>query len=113
VKLQFLLQNLQQACWYSPPHPNVVPIDSTDRSNGAKPFAGNDSGAKEPFFSNRPAVNGDGIHGAERWVALCAQAAVEKDPKKLLELVSEINRLLDARRKRLSSPEDGVSKSAR
>jgi hypothetical protein len=37
----------------------------------------------------------------EDWVALCAKAAVEKDPKKLLDLVSEINRLLDARRKRL------------
>jgi len=35
-------------------------------------------------------------------MALCERAAVEQDPKKLLELVSEINRLFDAREKRLS-----------
>jgi hypothetical protein len=40
--------------------------------------------------------------GEESWIALCAQAAVEPDPKRLLELVSEINRLLDARKKRLA-----------
>jgi len=34
-------------------------------------------------------------------MALCERAAVEQDPRKLLELVSEINRLLDAREKRL------------
>jgi hypothetical protein len=42
-------------------------------------------------------------HSGETWVALCAKAAVEQDPRKLLELVSEINRLLDARKKRLST----------
>ena len=30
-----------------------------------------------------------------RWRELCAQAAVEKDPKRLLELVEEINRILE------------------
>ena len=35
-------------------------------------------------------------------MALCERAASEQDPKKLLELVSEINRLFDAREKRLS-----------
>jgi hypothetical protein len=30
----------------------------------------------------------------ERWRELCAQAAVEQDPKKLLALVTEITRLL-------------------
>ena len=39
---------------------------------------------------------------AENWVELCARAAVEQDPKKLLELVSEINRLLEVRKNRLS-----------
>jgi hypothetical protein len=34
-------------------------------------------------------------------VTLCAQAAIEQDPKRLLDLVIEINRLLDVRRKRL------------
>ena len=30
----------------------------------------------------------------ERWRQLCAQAAVEQDPRKLMELVREITRLL-------------------
>ena len=42
----------------------------------------------------------------ESWVELCAQAAVEQDPKRLLELVKQINRLLDARRRRLYSEGD-------
>ena len=37
----------------------------------------------------------------ERWLQLCAQAAVEQDPKKLLELVSEINELLEQKERRL------------
>ena len=31
----------------------------------------------------------------ERWKELCALAAVEQDPKRLLEMVQEILRLLD------------------
>jgi hypothetical protein len=30
----------------------------------------------------------------ERWMKLCEQASIEQDPKKLLELVREINDLL-------------------
>ena len=46
----------------------------------------------------------------KRWQELCAQAAVEQDPAKLLELVKEINRLLAEKQDRLerttdSSPE--------
>ena len=37
----------------------------------------------------------------ERWRQLCAQAAVEQDPAKLLELTEEITRLLDEKEKRL------------
>jgi len=37
----------------------------------------------------------------ERWQELCAQAAVERDPKKLLELVGEIDRLLEEKERRL------------
>jgi hypothetical protein len=37
----------------------------------------------------------------ERWEVLCELAANEQNPKKLLELVQEINRLLEAKRKRL------------
>jgi hypothetical protein len=29
----------------------------------------------------------------EEWMRLCEQAAVEKDPERLLQLVEEINRL--------------------
>jgi hypothetical protein len=31
----------------------------------------------------------------EKWKKLCAQAAVEQDPNRLLELVQEINRILE------------------
>jgi hypothetical protein len=37
----------------------------------------------------------------ERWMELCAQAAVEQDPKKLMELVQEINALLEEKERRL------------
>ena len=35
----------------------------------------------------------------ERWKALCLEASMEKDPEKLLALVSEINRLLEQKRR--------------
>jgi hypothetical protein len=38
----------------------------------------------------------------ERWQELCEQAANEQDPKKMLELVEEINRLLAVKYDRLS-----------
>jgi hypothetical protein len=37
----------------------------------------------------------------ERWLELCEQAAAEQDPKKLSNLVTEIYRLLDEKRRRL------------
>jgi hypothetical protein len=42
----------------------------------------------------------------DRWKQLCEQAAKEQDPKKLVQLVKEINDLLEAKRKRLN--EDGA-----
>jgi hypothetical protein len=39
----------------------------------------------------------------ELWEDLCAKAAVEQDPEKLMELVKEINRLLDEKDKRLKA----------
>jgi hypothetical protein len=36
----------------------------------------------------------------ERWEQLCALAAVEHDPEKLIVLVKEINRLLEEREQR-------------
>ena len=40
------------------------------------------------------------VNTEERWRELCAQAAVEQDPQKLMELVKEINRLLDSKQQR-------------
>ena len=37
----------------------------------------------------------------ERWMELCAQAAIEQDPAKLMELVREINSLLEEKERRL------------
>jgi hypothetical protein len=40
------------------------------------------------------------VNTEERWRQLCAEAAVEQDPQKLMELVKEINRLLDLKQQR-------------
>lgn len=40
----------------------------------------------------------------ERWLDLCAQAAVEQDPRKLLELVTEINHLLEEKERKVETP---------
>ena len=37
----------------------------------------------------------------ERWQQLCAQAADEQDPEKLMKLIDEINRLLETKEERL------------
>jgi len=42
----------------------------------------------------------------ERWTELCEQAAVEQDPKKLYELIAEINRLLGEKYDRLKPKPD-------
>ena len=39
----------------------------------------------------------------ERWFQLCQQAAVEQDPAKMLELITEINDLLEEKEKRLEA----------
>jgi len=38
----------------------------------------------------------------ELWMTLCEQAAVEQDPLRLLELVTEINDLLEQKERRLT-----------
>ena len=38
----------------------------------------------------------------ERWKVLCEQASVEQDPKKLHELIKQINDLLEAKEARLN-----------
>ena len=48
----------------------------------------------------------------ERWRQLCAQAAEEQDPDRLMELVREINQLLEEKEERLkreNSAGEGVS----
>ena len=42
----------------------------------------------------------------ERWKELCAQAAVEQDPQRLLELTREINDLLLGKQRRLERQDD-------
>ena len=42
---------------------------------------------------------------AELWRELCQQAAVEQDPVKLMQLVSEINRMLLEKEERLHRPQ--------
>jgi hypothetical protein len=37
----------------------------------------------------------------ERWMELCEQAANEQDSAKLLKLITEINRLLDEKSRRI------------
>ena len=48
----------------------------------------------------------------ERWMQLCEQAAVEQDPRKLLELVAEINRVLEKREDRLKDGNLSTSSAA-
>jgi hypothetical protein len=43
----------------------------------------------------------------ERWEELCEQAANEQNPAKMLEIVAEINRLLDAKYDRVSQKDGG------
>ena len=43
----------------------------------------------------------------ERYLALCAQAAKEQDPAKLLQLVEEINRILSAKEARMAALRKG------
>jgi len=54
----------------------------------------------------------------QRWRELCAQAAVEQDPEKLMQLVTEITRLLGKqqegakakKQESLAKPEDSSKK---
>lgn len=45
----------------------------------------------------------------ELWIQLCEQAAVEQDPKRLLELVTRINDLLEQKEKRLKAQRSSSS----
>jgi hypothetical protein len=39
----------------------------------------------------------------EEWMELCERAAKEQDPEKLMQLIAQINRLLEAKERRLKS----------
>jgi len=39
----------------------------------------------------------------ERWLDICAQAAIEQDPERLLQLAHEINRLFEEKEQRLQT----------
>ena len=43
------------------------------------------------------------LRNRERWLELAELAATEQDPKKMMDLVSEINQLLAEKQKRLDS----------
>jgi len=63
-----------------------------------------DGGAVDAQF-----IDGRGItmqENKERWMELCAQAAVEQDPKKLMTLVKEIGDLLENK----ATPQDSPAK---
>ena len=47
---------------------------------------------------------------AECWRELCAQAAVEQDPIKLIQLINEINRMLLEKEERLQRKRQEVRK---
>ena len=68
----------------------------------SKALAVTDRRQIEPILSELRAALQEKVQSGERWIELCERAAVEQDPKKLLELVSEINRLFEAREKRLA-----------
>jgi hypothetical protein len=56
-------------------------------------MAATDRNQIESILSELRAALYEKIQSGEAWMSLCERAAVEQDPKKLLELVSEINRL--------------------
>lgn len=66
-----------------------------------------DSAQVNRTISNLKTALQEKIQHEQQWMALCERAAVEKDPKKLLELVSEINRLFQVRKEHLAKAPDG------
>jgi hypothetical protein len=48
----------------------------------------------------------------ERWRKLCEQAAEERDPKKLMQLIEEINRLLGSKEERLLREQEEAKQGA-
>ena len=78
-------------------------------ANGIKGGMNEKPETMNPERPNLEAPNGQ-VLVKECWTELCRKASVEKDPRKLLQLVTEINRLLAERHARLArcpKPDDG------
>lgn len=43
----------------------------------------------------------------ERWMQLCEQASIERDPKRLMKLVEEIARMLGEKEQRIQRLKEG------
>jgi hypothetical protein len=63
----------------------------------------------EPILSELRSALHEKIQGEETWMSLCERAAIEQDPKKLMQLVTEINRRFQSRERRLIGSSDGRS----
>jgi hypothetical protein len=88
-----------------------VSTKSFDRNKDDKPLSPFGSDRDETLIPSSASQSPEQGANAERWITLCARAAVEQDPKKLLELVIEINRLLDTRRRGLAIDSNGTSQN--
>ena len=88
-----------------PPHLNLAQVGALEPS----PIRQLDGGERQYSFPypplELPLLKGEKL---EVWQTLCAQAAVEQGPEKLVELVREINRLLGEKEdRRTRAPNDG------
>ena len=92
------------------PEPALSEAESLLSKNGREPGRSGGTGSLDigaiinagTYLSDRTRVKTmQGPAQQEHWQKLCALAAVEQDPKKLLELTAEINRLLEQKEKRL------------
>lgn len=102
------LHDLQHKTSQLPKHLRAVTSDPKKTSKNTKLAGASSFSHNHSIFSNAVPSDEKSPSG-ETWVVLCAQAAVEQDPKRLLDLVSEINRLLHGRKKRLSDEGDCTS----
>lgn len=69
-----------------------------------------DGGANQLVDPDHSPHSVAGTDGDETWIQLCGLAAVEQDPKRLLELMSKINRLLEARKNSLAAPKQEAAR---
>jgi hypothetical protein len=75
----------------------------------SRALAATDPAQIDPPISELKTALRDKILHQQSWMALCERAAVEQDPKKLLELISEINRLFDSDKESQATAPDGGS----